>query len=576
MRLAGFLGSVVVLALVFGGCGGDDENASASCAPRTCANLGFDCGETDDGCGGRLTCGTCKAPQTCGGGGQPNRCGQPPGTVTNVEVEGQTNRQIRQGASQAPSNTTYTMILTGQELADTTAVTAGEGDTLLPTELVEVAATRVVTTIRVNHGVGLGPRQVHVVTKRGVIDVPIALGPEVTPITASVATGSDTTGDGTDERPFKTLTNAAKFAQRNDVIALKNGTYDAASGEVFSPITGGIFDGNPSFAAGVQLVGESSAGTRLVGPGRAVPNGPDARMGLVLDGDAIVGQLTIEGFLMNVRIKSGTVGFRDVDLVDAGIHDVYVDGTAVVDFTDARLRKATTSGIVIFGGAQVHFTNGRISQNDLFGVLFQSTASFRMDGTEVDENDYSGNAGNNVGGFLGDGSGSITLGPMVFNGVNFHDNKRNGLDVRGSATATTVDVVNSQFRRDAVYAIGFGDNVGLRMTGTTIELPTTVGGECTNSGIYLGGSPTYIELGDTSTPGENQFLLAATGGCYGIRDERPASKGAIRMRTTSFSNTEAPTTPAANCYSATSDRKWLLANPGSCPATGNIVTVLAP
>ena len=45
------------------------------CTPKTCAQLGANCGNQGDGCGGQLSCGTCTAPQTCGGGGTPNVCG---------------------------------------------------------------------------------------------------------------------------------------------------------------------------------------------------------------------------------------------------------------------------------------------------------------------------------------------------------------------------------------------------------------------------------------------------------------------------------------------------------------------
>jgi hypothetical protein len=45
------------------------------CEPATCASLGLTCGQNADGCG-HLTpsCGTCTAPEFCGGGG-PSRCG---------------------------------------------------------------------------------------------------------------------------------------------------------------------------------------------------------------------------------------------------------------------------------------------------------------------------------------------------------------------------------------------------------------------------------------------------------------------------------------------------------------------
>ena len=36
-----------------------------ACTPKTCSQLGFNCGTASDGCGGSLSCGTCAAGQTC-------------------------------------------------------------------------------------------------------------------------------------------------------------------------------------------------------------------------------------------------------------------------------------------------------------------------------------------------------------------------------------------------------------------------------------------------------------------------------------------------------------------------------
>jgi hypothetical protein len=47
------------------------------CKPETCADQGLSCGQAGDGCGGTLDCGSCTAPQTCGGGGTPGQCGAP-------------------------------------------------------------------------------------------------------------------------------------------------------------------------------------------------------------------------------------------------------------------------------------------------------------------------------------------------------------------------------------------------------------------------------------------------------------------------------------------------------------------
>ena len=46
-----------------------------ACTSLTCPQQGFNCGAAGDGCGNLLNCGSCSAPQTCGGGGQPGVCG---------------------------------------------------------------------------------------------------------------------------------------------------------------------------------------------------------------------------------------------------------------------------------------------------------------------------------------------------------------------------------------------------------------------------------------------------------------------------------------------------------------------
>ncbi len=60
---------------VCGGNNGLTPDGSVQCTPTTCAALGNPCGQQSDGCGGVLTCTQCINPQTCGGGGVPNKCG---------------------------------------------------------------------------------------------------------------------------------------------------------------------------------------------------------------------------------------------------------------------------------------------------------------------------------------------------------------------------------------------------------------------------------------------------------------------------------------------------------------------
>jgi hypothetical protein len=48
------------------------------CTPKTCTELGNNCGSVSDECGGTLECGACTAPESCGGAGLDNRCGCTP------------------------------------------------------------------------------------------------------------------------------------------------------------------------------------------------------------------------------------------------------------------------------------------------------------------------------------------------------------------------------------------------------------------------------------------------------------------------------------------------------------------
>jgi hypothetical protein len=58
-------------------CGGG-SGSGGTCTPRTCAAAGAQCGVVSDGCNGLTpSCGTCPAGQTCGGGGVANVCAGP-------------------------------------------------------------------------------------------------------------------------------------------------------------------------------------------------------------------------------------------------------------------------------------------------------------------------------------------------------------------------------------------------------------------------------------------------------------------------------------------------------------------
>ncbi len=101
------LGAAACLSLLLFGCGGtdgagnlDDPDAlgdgstgddtgggigldgaigdGSGCTPRTCTEMGTNCGPVADGCGGLVECGSCTSPEICGGGGKPSVCGGGP------------------------------------------------------------------------------------------------------------------------------------------------------------------------------------------------------------------------------------------------------------------------------------------------------------------------------------------------------------------------------------------------------------------------------------------------------------------------------------------------------------------
>jgi hypothetical protein len=51
------------------------DTGTPTCTPRTCQQLGVNCGLQGDGCGGTINCGSCPMGQFCGGGGMPGICG---------------------------------------------------------------------------------------------------------------------------------------------------------------------------------------------------------------------------------------------------------------------------------------------------------------------------------------------------------------------------------------------------------------------------------------------------------------------------------------------------------------------
>lgn len=68
--------------------------AAPTCIPTSCAAQGANCGTIFDGCNQTLSCGSCIAPETCGGGGTPNVCGITSAAALTVTATGRSGECI--------------------------------------------------------------------------------------------------------------------------------------------------------------------------------------------------------------------------------------------------------------------------------------------------------------------------------------------------------------------------------------------------------------------------------------------------------------------------------------------------
>jgi hypothetical protein len=78
-------------------CNANNQCVSPVCTPKTCVDLGVECGPIADQCGGLLACGDCPPGQGCGAGGTPGKCGKLPCTPRTCNDLGAVCGQVADG-----------------------------------------------------------------------------------------------------------------------------------------------------------------------------------------------------------------------------------------------------------------------------------------------------------------------------------------------------------------------------------------------------------------------------------------------------------------------------------------------
>lgn len=224
----------------------------------------------------------------------------------------------------------------------------------------------------------------------------------------SAVAGSNTGGDGTQLRPYQTITHALEAAPANSVVVLAAGEYSLASGEEFplylkpgitlqgSPAVGtnqsiirgsGIFPSATGRLMPATVVGVDGAGLGNV----TITNTSTSGYGLIVEGGSPIirnntftgsgyggayvagpGAPVIEG---NYFSQNGVVG-----LVIAEQSTAQVQG---------NLFENTGTGIRVAPGAQPSITNNRIVQNQ-DGLILDSSAQPRLQDNIIAQNRRNG------------------------------------------------------------------------------------------------------------------------------------------------------------------------------------------
>lgn len=278
--------------------------------------------------------------------------------VLSVAVTGYgDSTQLRQGAGAVE------VVLTGERLADLTAARVLGAFDL---QVVEATASSARLSGFVPHGLEVGLRALVVTAPGGEHAVADAL--EITKIVAAKTPGlnpSDTTGTGTPNLPFLTLSKALSVAAAGDTVLLGAGTY--AAGEDWP--SGGVTP-VANVPAGVTIEGMSTDRGAVLLDGQGAANTD----GLAFAGSVTVRNLSIRGFRYamyamtgSAAARQGAIVIQNVAAFDnlAGLWVLYSDSLQVDEsaFRNNSVGSASGWGLLVQGVRNVDIQDTEVIGN---------------------------------------------------------------------------------------------------------------------------------------------------------------------------------------------------------------------
>ncbi len=372
--------------------------------------------------------------------------------------------------------------------------------------------TVVKLTVTVPHGTPLGPKALSFTTSGGTIMKADVI--TITPITVSPM-GMDA-NRGTADAPYRTFKQALQVADAGDTIELKDGKYSMATGETW----------DKSVPDKVTIVGQSAAGTQMVGP--ASEGGSASLDGLRFDGSATVKNLSIGFFRYGIVTKKpGDLVLENIK-IPAGQYGVYVESEAVG--VKISISGKETDFLASSSAVYSYYAPGLvldISGAGTIGTLANANA-INIAGAKSSVSISGVTVTTKAGGYgalsVTGADSTVKVEKAMF---------KEGIVVSHATSTLSVSGTTVTMPKAAGTAITFG---GSKMTLTGVMIDGGVYGVQQSAGAAVVRGSTFngysyygyyltagtLDLGTMVEAGNNTFKGPATGGYYGLYDARPA------------------------------------------------------
>jgi hypothetical protein len=229
--------------------------------------------------------------------------------------------------------------------------------------IIDKQATGVKLFAIVPHGIEIGLRTLLISSSGGEVAVNDAI--EISKITAAKTPGlnpSDTSGLGTPNKPYLTLSKALSVAGTNDTVLLGAGTYRA--GETW-PI-GSISPVATNVPVGLTIEGQSSDRGAVLLEGTGATGLQNA---LSLEGSGTIRNLTVQGFNSGIRLEAGSTSTR--------LGQLRIDNVAAIE---------NRFGVLVFNAERLELSQSVFANNASKGLLTRGVSQ-----VQLSQSQWSGN-----------------------------------------------------------------------------------------------------------------------------------------------------------------------------------------